>query len=127
MAPAPLPSMSATGSFATTDPRAWQGDPLVPILDGEAGAPDPVALATRHPAPAAATAGAGPHDIFALWLFPVSGGVVLLGPEALAHDHVHVPLPTPQLLQDDLYRLEEVLRRGGGGGGGAAPRRRARW
>ena len=103
--------MSATGSFATTDPSAWQGEPLVPILPGDGGAPDPIALATWHLALAATTAVEVPNDIFALWLFPAAGGVVLLGPEALAQDHVTVPLPTPQLLQDDLYRLEEVLRR----------------
>jgi hypothetical protein len=121
MAPAPWPSMSATGSFATTDPSAWQGEPLVPILPGDGGAPDPIALATWHLALAAATAVEVPNDIFALWLFPVSGGVVLLGPEALAHDHVRVPLPTPQLLQDDLYQLEEVLRRAKYGSAIAVP------
>ena len=51
-----------------------------------------------------------PHDLFALWLFPVSGGVVLIGPERLALDQVDVPAPAPHLGQDQLYQLEEVLR-----------------
>lgn len=113
--------MSATGSFATTDSSAWQGDPLVPILQGDTGAPDPVALATWHLALAATTAVEVPNDIFALWLFPAAGGVVLLGPEALAQDHVQVPVPAPQLLQDDLYQLEEVLRRAKYGSAIAVP------
>jgi hypothetical protein len=54
-----------------------------------------------------------PHDLFALWLFPAGGGTVLLGPEALAQDRVAVPEPSPHLLQDQLYTLEEVLRRAG--------------
>jgi hypothetical protein len=58
-----------------------------------------------------ATATEIPHDLFALWLFPASGGVVLLGPEALALDHVTVPPPSPHLLQDEVYQLEELLRR----------------
>jgi len=113
--------MSSTGSFATTDPSAWQGDPLVPILPGDGSAPDPVAMATWHLALAATTAVEVPNDIFALWLFPAAGGVVLLGPEALAQDHVTVPVPAPQLLQDDLYGLEEVLRRAQYGSAIAVP------
>ncbi|HTL05002.1 MAG TPA: hypothetical protein VL241_04600 [Gemmatimonadales bacterium] len=103
--------MSATGSHPSSDPGARPGEPLVPILQGDPGAPDPVALATWHLALSAATAVEVPNDIFALWLYPAAGGVVLLGPEALAQDRVQVPLPAPQLLQDDLYRLEEVLRK----------------
>ena len=87
------------------------GDPLVPLLPEEGGAPDPVALAMWHLALASATAVDVPHDLFALWLFPVTGGVVLVGPDALALDHVEIPEPSPFLPQDQLYRLEEVLRR----------------
>jgi hypothetical protein len=64
-----------------------------------------------HLALASATAVDVPHDLFALWLFPVTGGVVLVGPDALALDHVEIPEPSPFLPQDQLYRLEEVLRR----------------
>ena len=87
------------------------GDPLVPFLPLEGGAPDPVALSMWYLALGQATAMEVPHDLFALWLFPASGGVVLLGPEALALDHVTVPPPSPHLLQDEVYQLEELLRR----------------
>ena len=86
-------------------------DPLVPLLPLEGSAPDPVALATWHLALTSTTAVEVPHDLFALWLFPDSGGVVLLGPEALAQDAVQVPIPDPYLLQDQLFQLEQVLRR----------------
>ncbi|HEX7024375.1 MAG TPA: hypothetical protein VF187_06125, partial [Gemmatimonadales bacterium] len=86
-------------------------NPLVPFLPLEGGAPDPVAISTWQQAVGAATAVDVPHDLFALWLFPQSGGVVLLGPASLARDRVEVPLPDPLLKQDQLFRLEEILRR----------------
>lgn len=104
--------MSALDGTATRHgPGTGPGDPLVPLLPMEGGAPDPVAIAMWHMALAATTAVEVPHDLFALWLFPDSGGVVLLGPEALARDQVNVPIPEPHLLQDQLFQLEEVLRR----------------
>jgi hypothetical protein len=104
--------MSALDGTAThRGPTTGPGDPLVPLLPMEGGAPDPVAVAMWHLALGATTAVEVPHDLFALWLFPASGGVVLLGPQALAHDQVVVPLPEPHLLQDQLFQLEEVLRR----------------
>jgi hypothetical protein len=90
---------------------AGEADALVPVLQHEGSAPDPVALSTWHLALASSTAVEVPHDLFGLWVFPTSGGAVLLGPSALAQDHVPVPIPAPRLLQDDLYRLEEILRR----------------
>src|SRR5712692_8767191 len=66
---------------------------LVPLLRTEGGAPDPVAIATWYLALGSA------------------GGVVLVGPQALAADRIGVPLPNPQLLQDDLFSLEQILRR----------------
>lgn len=86
-------------------------EPLVPLLVVEGDAPDPVALATWHLALTSTAAVDVPHDLFGLWLYPSSGGAVLLGPEALAQDNVVVPLPDPALLQDQLFQLEEVLRR----------------
>jgi hypothetical protein len=77
---------------------------------GGAG-PDPVAITTWHQALGSTLAVEIPHDLFALWLYPASGGVVLLGPEALARDRIDVPLPDPLLRQDQLFALEEVLRR----------------
>jgi hypothetical protein len=85
--------------------------PLVPLLPLEGGAPDPVAITTWHQALGASTAVEVPHDLFVLWLFSASGGIVLLGPEALARDRIDVPLPDPALRQDQLFKLEEVLRR----------------
>lgn len=77
----------------------------------EGGAPDPVAITTWHQALGASTAVEVPHDLFALWLYSASGGIVLLGPDELSRDTIEIPLPDPELRQDQLYRLEEVLRR----------------
>src|ERR1041384_5067079 len=51
-------------------------DPLVPLLPVEGDALDPVALAMWHLGLASGTAVEVPHDLFALWLFAVAGGVV---------------------------------------------------
>lgn len=87
------------------------GDFLVPLLRMDSGSPDPIAIETWHLVLGSAIAVEIPHDLFALWLFPVGGGAVLLGPEALSADQVEVPVPEPLLQQDHLYRLEETLRR----------------
>ena len=102
--------MTQSEAFGVPEPGSWRGDVLVPVLQAE-GAPDPVALATWYLSLAASTAIEVPHDLFGLWVFPDSGGAVLLGPSALAQDHLEVPLPAPQLLQDELYALEEKLRK----------------
>ena len=52
-----------------------------------------------------------PHELFALWAYPASGGVLLLGPEAMAESRLVLPEPTPHLTQDQLFELEQVLRR----------------
>jgi hypothetical protein len=96
---------------ATRIASSIPGDPLVPLLPLEGSAPDPVAIATWHLALGSAIAVEVPHDLFALWLYPDSGGVLLLGPEALAHDRIQIPLPDPHLLQDQFYQMEEILRR----------------
>lgn len=87
------------------------GEFLVPLLKTTGGAPDPVAIETWHLALGSTVAIEIPHDLFALWLYPARGGAILLGPAALGADHLDVPVPSPQLQQDDLYRLEETLRR----------------
>ena len=104
-----------------SDTQATPLDPLVPLLPLEGSAPDPVALATWYMALASTTGVEVPHDLFALWLFPDSGGVVLLGPDALAQDAVQVPVPDPYLLQDQLFQLEQVLRRAKYGSAIAVP------
>lgn len=87
-------------------------DPLVPLLpiDSAGVGADPVALATWYMALASAVAVEVPNDLFALWLYPATGGVVLLGPDALSNDHVPVPIPAPVLSQEQLFGLEQVFR-----------------
>jgi hypothetical protein len=89
------------------------GEPLVPILRLDDGGDDADALATWHQALSNALSADVPHDLLALWLYPTRGGAVLLGPEALAQDDLKVPLPTPQLLPQQLKVLEEIVRDAG--------------
>src|SRR5262245_11997233 len=92
-------------------PSSVPADTLVPVLDLSAGAPDPVAIGTWHMALSNLVGTEIPHQLFGLWLFPAKGGVVLLGPEGLAADHVEIAEPAPRVSQDQLYELEETLRR----------------
>lgn len=86
---------------------------LVPILRLGEGGGDAEALATWHQALSNALATDVPHDLLALWLYPTHGGVVLLGPEALAQDDLKVPLPAPQLQPQQLAILDEIVRDAG--------------
>jgi hypothetical protein len=52
-----------------------------------------------------------PQQLLGLWVFPERGGSLLLGPEALAQDSLVIPEPAPTLTQDQLFDLEETLRR----------------
>lgn len=88
-------------------------EPLVPILRLDQGVGDTDALATWHQALSNALAADVPHDLLALWLYPHAGGVVLLGPEALAQDDLSVPLPSPQVQPNQLAVLEEIVRDAG--------------
>jgi hypothetical protein len=99
----------------------YRGEPLVPILRVEEGLGDPVALATWHEALSDALSVDLPHDLLGLWLFPVGGGAVLLGPAALAADDLTVPLPSPQLQRRDLALLEEIVHNAGYGSVMALP------
>jgi hypothetical protein len=83
----------------------------VPVLDLSGGPPDPVAIASWHMALSNLVAPEIPHQLFGLWLFPERGGVVLLGPEALAEDRLELAEPAPFVSQDQLFELEETLRR----------------
>ena len=96
---------------STTVPAKPMGDLLVPVLDLTAGAPDPVSIATWHLALSNLVGNELPHQLLAVWVFPERGGVILLGPDALAQDHLDVPIPDPHLGQDQLFELEETLRR----------------
>ena len=92
------------------DPLSTVGsEPLVPILRADEGQVDPVALATWHEALSNTLAVEVPHDLMGLWLYPTHGGVVLLGPTALAEDDIPVPLPAPQLRPEQLSLVEEIV------------------
>jgi hypothetical protein len=102
------------GIGANHDGAANNGaDLLVPILRVEDGLGDPVALETWHEALSDALATELPHSLLGLWLYPATGGVVLLGPSALAQDELAVPLPGPQLDPRRVSVLEEIVRDAG--------------
>lgn len=50
-----------------------------------------------------------PHDLLAIWHFPVSGGAALVGPAALAEDELRLPLPLPRIGAPQLSLLEAVI------------------
>ena len=56
-----------------------------------------------------------PHDLLAIWHYPVSGGAALVGPAALAEDELRVPLPSPRIGAPQLALLESVIRDAGYG------------
>jgi hypothetical protein len=92
-------------------PPGTEPDLLVPRLDLTVGSPDPVAIATWHMAVSDLVGNEIPHQLFGLWVFPEHGGAVLLGPDGLAEDRLDLPEPDPVLTQDQLFELEEKLRR----------------
>jgi len=94
-------------------PVPGRRDLLLPVLPSGTGPPDPVAVATWHLAVSDAVGAELPHDLLALWLFPETGGVVLLGPAALAADQVVVDRPEAFLGQDQLLALEDRVRSAG--------------
>jgi hypothetical protein len=103
-----------------------RGEPLVPLLRVEQGLEDPDALATWHAALSNALSSDLPHDLLGLWLYPLNGGVVLLGPEALAQDELAVPLPSPQLDPAQVELLEDIVRDAGYGSVACVPVRSGR-
>src|SRR5256885_1344633 len=104
------------------DPLSSKGSELlVPILRVDDGKVDPVALATWHQALSNTLAVEVPHDLMGLWLYPAQGGVVLLGPEALAEDELGVPIPDPYLKPEQLSVLEEVVTGAGYGSATCLP------
>jgi GAF domain-containing protein len=91
-----------------------RGEPLVPLLRVEQALGDPDALATWYSALSNALSIELPHDLLGLWLYPAhGGGVVLIGPEALAQDELAVPLPAPQVQPSQMALLEEIVRDAG--------------
>lgn len=92
------------------DPLSSTGsEPLVPILRIDEGKVDAVALATWHEALSNTLAVEVPHDLMGLWLYPSQGGVVLVGPAALAEDDLVIPLPAPYLKPEQMAVLEEII------------------
>ena len=95
---------------APEDPLSSSGsEPLVPILRVEGDRLDSVALATWHEALSNTVSVEVPHDLMALWLYPASGGVVLLGPAELAQDGLAIPEPAPHLKPEQLSQVEQVV------------------
>ncbi|HKT58864.1 MAG TPA: hypothetical protein VJQ46_02370 [Gemmatimonadales bacterium] len=118
--------MSADAPELPTPGSPSRGEPLVPLLRAEQGLEDPDALATWHAALSNALSPDLPHDLLALWLFPWHGGVVLLGPEALAQDELAVPLPSPQIDPGQAHLLEDIVRDAGYGSVACVPVRSGR-
>src|SRR5215207_3808314 len=92
--------------------HAEQG-PLIPLLSADELGDDPDVLSTWHAALSNTLGVEIPHDLLALWLYPSSGGVALLGPAELAQDELRIPRPAPRLPQDQLFQLEERIRGAG--------------
>jgi GAF domain-containing protein len=92
---------------------ATPGEPLVPLLRAEQGLADPDALSTWHAVLSNAISVELPHDLLGLWLYPIHGGSVLIGPEALAQDDLAVPVPSPQVAPAQVRMLEDIVRDAG--------------
>ncbi len=56
-----------------------------------------------------------PADLLAMWLFDADGAPLLLEPEALAADHLDIPLADPLVSQTALELIEDRIRRAGYG------------
>jgi hypothetical protein len=91
------------------------------LLRIDEGLGDPIALATWHEALSDALGADLPHDLLGLWLYPSTGGAVLLGPGALAADNLAIPLPSPQLDPRELDSLAEIVRTAGYGSTACIP------
>lgn len=99
---------SPANTASPNDMEPLGGGPLVPLLRPEDDPADPVTLVTWYEALSSALASDVPHDLFAFWLYPASGGAVLLAPEALAADALIVPEP-PSVGREQLSLLEELV------------------
>src|SRR5688572_19600348 len=94
----------------TDEPLSNLGsEPLVPILQIDAGQLDPVALGTWHQALSNTLSVEVPHDLMGLWLYPSQGGVALLGPPELAADDLAIPIPSPHLTSEQISVIERTV------------------
>lgn len=101
-----FPSSAGGGEIEALDIR-------VPLLRLKGSSWDAVALETWLEALSGLLAPELPHDLMALWVYPPQGPAVLLGPSELAQDSLEVPTPAPHLGQDELYTMEQRIRRAG--------------
>ena len=93
-------------------PGAPGEGPLVPLLRPGDDPADPLTLVTWYQALSSALASDVPHDLLGFWLYPSSGGSVLLGPAELAADRLAVPEP-PAVGRGQLALLEEIVQGAG--------------
>ncbi|MBA3346343.1 MAG: hypothetical protein H0T44_13785 [Gemmatimonadales bacterium] len=100
--------------------------PLVPILAREESWADPATIASWHDALSGTLAVEVPHDLLALWLYPVPGEAVLVGPTSLAEDRLDVPPAAPLVEEGRLLGLEEFVRAAGYGSAVVLPIRLGR-
>jgi len=96
-------------------------EPLVPILQVDAGQLDPAALGTWHQALSNTVSVEVPHDLMGLWLYPSQGGVALLGPPELAADDMAIPIPSPHLTSERLSGIEKTVLNAGYGSATCLP------
>jgi hypothetical protein len=87
----------------------------VPLLRLDGAGWDVVALETWREALSSMLGTEVPHDLLGLWLYPPDDSAVLLGPAELAQDDLELPRPTPQLDDDQLRQVEQVVRHAGYG------------
>ena len=118
--------MSAGASETPSSDSPHPREPLVPLVRAEEVLEDADALATWHAALSNALSSDLPHDLLGLWLYPWHGGVVLLGPEALAQDDLSVPRPSPQVDAAQVSLLEDIVRDAGYGSVASIPVRSGR-
>ena len=99
------------------DPTPWQTQiaARVPLLRLDGAAWDVVALETWREALSGMLGTEVSHDLLGLWLYPPHHSAVLLGPPELAQDDLELPSPAPQLNEDQLRQVEQVVRNAGYG------------
>jgi len=91
------------------------GELVVPVPGPEESLRETSVLTTWYDALTNVVGVEIPHDLLAIWHFPVSGGAALVGPAALAEDELRVPLPLPRIGAPQLSLLEAVIRDAGYG------------
>lgn len=93
--------------------RANQQELVVPVPGPEESLRESSVLTTWYEALSNVVGVEIPHDLLAIWHYPVSGGAALVGPAALAEDELRVPMPMPRLGAPQLALLEAVIRDAG--------------